>query len=326
LTLPASCVTGAKRLLEISRRWAADRIQWGQAIGKHDAVAQKIGRMAADTFAMEAVSDLCSLLADRPKTDIRLEAAIAKMWNSETGWRIADDTLQIKGGRGYETADSLRSRGERPDPVERALRDWRINLIFEGSSEIMRLFIAREAVDTHLKVAGKLIDPKSSVGEKLASLVKAGLFYAWWYPKQYFGWSLWPRYGEFGVLAKHLRFVNRASRRLARNLFHAMVRFGPKLEKKQSVLFRMVEIGAELFAMSATVAKAQLLTKKDPTNRGPIEMADLFCRQASWRVIVKFEEIFGPDDDQSYRLAQDVVARKHVWLEEGIAGWEGRTR
>jgi len=324
LTLPASCVTGAKRCLEISRKWAAERVQWGQPIGKHDAIAQKIGRMAAETFAMEAVSDLCSLLADRPKTDIRLEAAIAKMWNSETGWRIADDTLQIKGGRGYETADSLRSRGERPDPVERILRDWRINLIFEGSSEIMRLFIAREAVDTHLKVAGKLISPKTSLGEKLGALVKAGLFYAWWYPKQYFGWSRWPRYSEFGILAKHLRFVNRASRRLARNLFHAMIRFGPRLEKKQAVLFRMVEIGAELFAMSATVAKAQLLVTKSPGNRGPVELADVFCRQATWRAIVKFEEIFGNEDDRAYRLAQDVVAKRHVWLEEGIAGWEGK--
>jgi hypothetical protein len=324
LTLPASCVTGAKRMVEISRRWAADRVQWGQPIGKHDAIAQKIGRMAAETFAMESVSDLCSLLADRPRTDIRLEAAMAKMWNSETGWRIVDDALQIKGGRGYETADSLRARGERPDPVERALRDWRINLIFEGSSEIMRLFIAREAVDTHLRVAGKLIDPKASAGAKAGALVRAALYYAWWYPKQYLGWSRWPRYRQFGRLAGHLRFVNRTSRRLARNLFHAMIRFGPRLEKKQSVLFRMVEIGAELYAISATVSRASRLIRKDPANRGPVDLADLFCRQATWRVMVKFEEIFGPDDDQAYRLAQEVVAKKHLWLEEGIAGWEGR--
>ncbi len=318
LTLPASCVAAGKRALEIVRPWAATRVQWGQPIGKHDAVAQKIGRMAAETFAMEAVSDLASLMADRGTTDIRLEAAIAKMWNTEIAWRIVDDTLQIKGGRGYETADSLRGRGERPDPVERMVRDCRINLIFEGSSEIMRLFIAREAVDTHLKVAGKLIDPKAPMGEKFGALFKAALFYAWWYPTRWIGWSWWPRYAEFGRNAKHMAFVQRGSGRLARTIFHSMIRFGPKLEKRQAVLGRIVEIGAELLAMSSTVARAQMLYKKDPSNTTPLELADVFCRQARRRVNDRFHAVWFNDDVRTYAVARKVIEDKLEWLEAGI--------
>ncbi|HEV2291235.1 MAG TPA: acyl-CoA dehydrogenase family protein, partial [Gemmatimonadales bacterium] len=318
LTLPASCVAAGKKCLEISRRWGMERVQWGQPVGKHDAVAQKIGRMAADTYAMGAVSDLASLMADAGKFDIRLEAAMAKMWNTEVTWRIADDTVQIKGGRGYETADSLRSRGERPDPVERILRDCRINLIFEGTSEIMRLFIAREAVDTHLKVAGDLIDPKSSGGAKLRALFRAAAFYGWWYPTRWLGWGRWPRYAGFGPLATHIRFVERSSRKLARTLFHCMVRFGPRLEKRQAVLGRLVEIGAELLAITATCSRALADVKKHPDDRSPIELADLFSRQARRRVQDRFHAVWSNDDVATYAVARRAMDGAYPRLEDGI--------
>ena len=320
LTLPASAVAGAKRALEISRRWAAERVQWGAPIGRHDAIAQKLGRMAADVFAMEAVSDLASLLADRGNADIRLEAAMAKMWNTEVGWRIVDDALQIKGGRGYETADSLRSRGERPDPVERMMRDFRINLIFEGSSEIMRLFIAREAVDTHLRVAGDLIDPKAPAARKIRALLRSGAYYAYWYPKLYLGWGRVPRYAEFGPLATHMRFVDRSCRRLARTLFHCMLRFGPRLEKRQAVLGRLVEIGAELLAITAACSRAQAMANRDggaadQEGGGAVALADLFSRHARRRVEDRFAAVFDNDDVATYRLAQEVLRGEHAWLE-----------
>ncbi len=318
LTLPASAVAGGKRCLEICRRWAAERVQWGQAVGKHDAIAQKIGRMAADLFAMEAVADLASLMADRGGADIRLEAAMAKMWNTEVGWRIVDDTLQIKGGRGYETADSLRSRGERPEPVERMMRDFRINLIFEGSSEIMRLFIAREAVDTHLKIAGALIDPKTSARDKLRALMRAAAFYGTWYPRLWFGLKGRFGYGDLGPLAEHVRFADRSSRRLARTLFHCMVRFGPRLEKRQAVLGRLVEIGAELLAISAACSRAHAMVRENPGNRGPAELADLFSRQSRRRVEERFAAVFDNDDLATYRAAQEVLAGTHSWLEAGM--------
>ncbi len=321
LTLPISSVAAGKRCLEISRRWSNERIQWGRPIGQHDAIAQKIGTMAANTFAMEAVAELCGLMAERGGYDIRLEAAIAKLYNSEAGWHIIDDTVQIRGGRGYETADSLRARGEEPIPVERIMRDFRINLIFEGSSEIMHLFIAREAVDKHLQVAGDVVMPGKSAGQRLAGLVRAALFYGWWYPSRWLGWSLWPKYGAFGPLAPHVRYVERQARRLARGVFHSMLRFGPKLEYRQAVLFRLVDVGAELFAMASTCARAQWLLKQDPAaGRQAVHVADLFCRQARGRVRTKFAGLWRNEDTYTYRVAQEILKGDHRWLERGLVG------
>ena len=307
LTLPISSVAAGKRCLEIARRWAAERVQWGRPIGQHDAIAQKLGSMAANTLAMEAVAELCGAMAERGGYDIRLEAAIAKLYNSEAGWRIIDDTVQIRGGRGYETADSLRARGETPVPVERIMRDFRINLIFEGSSEIMHLFIAREAVDKHLQVAGDVVMPGKTPRERLAGLARSAGFYGWWYPSRWIGWSLWPRYAEFGRLAKHVRFVERSCRRLARSVFHSMIRFGPKLELRQSVLFRLVDVAAELFAMAATCSRAQRLFARDPAaGVRAVKLADLFCRQARRRVRSKFNGLRRNEDVPTW-LERDIV-------------------
>lgn len=274
LTIPATCAAAGKWCLQASRQWAAARKQWGAPIGKHEAVAQMLANMAANTFAMEAVAELAAALADSGGYDIRLEAAMAKMLNSEAAWRIADDTVQIRGGRGYETAGSLEARGEAPIAVEQVLRDLRINLIFEGSSEVMRLFIAREAVDPHLQRAGALIDPDASAGAKVRGIAGLGVHMTRWFAGNTIGWGGWPRYGEFGPLTGHLRYADRAARKLARTLAYAMARYGPGLEKRQAVLFRLVDIGAQLFAIAATCAYAHNRLEANAQDANAATLAD----------------------------------------------------
>ena len=166
LSLPAVCTGSAKWCLKIAREWSRERVQWGRPIGEHEAVAGKIAFIAATAYGLEAMLDLASELADAGQTDIRIEAALAKLYGSEMAWLIADELVQIRGGRGFETAESLAARGERGVPAEQMLRDLRINRIFEGSTEIMHLLIAREAVDAHLSVAGDIIDPEADLRQQ----------------------------------------------------------------------------------------------------------------------------------------------------------------
>jgi len=325
LALPAICLGVSKLSTKIAREWAGSRVQWGQPVGKHDAVAQKVAFIAATAFGLEAMLDVSSRLADDKKHDIRIEAALAKLYASELGWQVTDELMQVRGGRGYETAESLKARGEKAVPVEQMMRDMRINRIFEGSTEIMHLLIAREAVDQHLEVAGELLEGDGDLKAKARSAVDAGKFYSRWLPQLAVGKGQRPgSYEEFGELAGHVRYAERASRKLARSTFYAMSRWQAKLEKKQAVLGRIVDIGAELYAISAAAVYAQTLREEHP-ERGDeaVELADLFIRQARRRVEALFEALFANDDDANYALAQQVLEGRHTWLEEGIADPSG---
>ncbi|GIF08450.1 acyl-CoA dehydrogenase family protein [Actinoplanes siamensis] len=314
LSLPAMCVGTGKRSLAIAREWSAERVQWGRAVGTHEAVAKKIAFIAATTYAMESMLDLCCLIADDASNDIRIEAALVKLFASEMGWRIADELVQIRGGRGYETGESLRARGERVAEAERMLRDMRINRIFEGSTEIMHLLIAREAVDAHLAVAGELIDPEAGLRRKARAGARAGRFYARWLPTLAVGKGQNPaEYGEFGPLATHLRYVERASRKLARATFWAMSRWQGKLERKQGFLGRVVDIGAELFAMSAACVRAN--ASRRPAER---ELADLFCRQARLRAEELFVALWDNTDTLDVTAAKRALDGRYAFLEEGV--------
>ncbi len=319
LMLPASCIGMAKQCLKIVRRWAGERVQWGAPIGRHGAVAEKVARITSTIFAMEAMTFLTSRLVDLKDRDIRLEAGMAKLWCTERAWDIVNDAMQIKGGRGYETAASLAERGSAPDPIERFVRDTRITTLFEGSSEIIRLFVSREAMDPHLKAAGDAMDSRLGAGARLKGAMKAAGFYTGWYPKQFLptsagGSDLHP------VMGRHVAYAGKTSRKLARRLFHAMAIHGTKVEREQVLLGRFVDVGTELFAISATCSYAQHLLKQGDAPDNLVELVDLFCRGARLRIDAAFAGVSKNTDRPGYKVARGVIEDQYRWLESGVVG------
>ncbi|WP_253905892.1 acyl-CoA dehydrogenase family protein [Arthrobacter sp. H5] len=318
LSIPAICAAAGKWSLKISREWSNARVQWGKPVGQHEAVGKKLAFIAATAFALEAVFELSASLADAGQKDVRIEAALAKLWSSEMAYQVADELVQIRGGRGYESAASLKARGERAVGAEQQLRDLRINRIFEGSTEIMHLLIAREAVDAHLAAAGDLASSDADLTAKAKAALGASGFYARWLPRLIAGRGLNPKaYGEFGRLANHVRYVERSSRKLARHTFLGMGRWQAKLEHRQVFLGRIVDIGAELFAMSAVCSRAVLLAKQGD-GRSVFELADAFCLQARGRVDQHFADLWKNTDTADRRLSKKLLGGDYAWLEGGI--------
>lgn len=306
ITLPAACAGAAKRCLDMAVRWAAKREQWGARIGDHAAIAGKLARMSAQAFAMESLVYYVSALVEK-KADVRLEAALAKLWGTERAWEIVNDTMQIRGGRGYETESSLRARGETPEPVERFLRDARINTIFEGSTEIMRLFIAREALDPHLQVGAPLLDTRLPMRKRLASLPGIAKFYI-----PHVAGIIWPfsRMPEAGPFGREVRMIAKLSRKLARGMLTALTKFGPKLDRQQLVLARLVDAGAELLAATASVARGMHLLETEPGRAAETEpLVRHACELAFETTNVLLSKISHPSDGHGYKLAREMLAK-----------------
>ncbi|MDP6934875.1 MAG: acyl-CoA dehydrogenase family protein, partial [Myxococcota bacterium] len=306
---------GAKSVAEFSARWAKSRVQWGKAIGQHEAGAQKLAELTAGAYAMETLADFGAALADHGKLDLRMEAAAGKLFNTELGWDLMDKGLQLRAGRGYEQASSLERRGEQPFPIERAMRDARINRIVEGTTDVMHLFLAREALDKHLKLALPIMG-RGSLGDKLKGLVSASLFYARWYPMLWLK-GIFKSYHDFDDrLADHLHWVESRTRKLARALFHRMLTHGPKLEMRQLTLGRLVDIGCELAVMALVACRAQT-----ELNRGESEDLDqalYWLEFGRVRVNRLFRELRDNVDAESRALAEKLMDRAEVLPEVKI--------
>ncbi|TNE68422.1 DNA polymerase II [bacterium] len=326
LTLPAASAGGGKLATRIVRKWAQDRAQWGQVIGKHDAVSGQIAYIASHTFAIEAIALVVSQMADQGKADIRIEAAMAKLFTTEHGWNLLDKMIQVRGGRGYETAISLSERGEMGYPAERMLRDMRINRILEGSTEIMHLFLAREALDVHLKKGGDLLNPKVSIGKKLVALMKAGAFYAPWYISRYIPTVPGSSFAkEPAQLHKYYKYVGKTSKVLARTIFHKMNKYVAALEFKQRILGRIVDIGTDLFSIAATAAYAGFMLKENPNDKSVLSVVETYFTFAKQRIEQNFAELDKNFDSEQRKFGIDIIDDKLTWLEDGAIS-EASTR
>ena len=321
--MPAAGTGAMKNFLRDARKWSTERVQWGRPVGEHQAISKKIANFAADTFAMQAMVYLTCSFADRKNADIRLEAAAAKYFCTEKAWSAQDELLQVIGGRGFETASSLYQRGEYPYVVERALRDCRVGRIFEGSSEVMHLIMAREAMDTHFSLIMPIIMPKKKDRQTsmFARVMKAVKFYAAWYPKTWL-----PPAGDYrvrhlnGANRAHLSFAAKNCKKLARRLFHTMASYGPKLEYEQLILANFVDIGVDLFVMSASLAYAESLLAGNPDDSTPNELADLFCKNARQRIAASFKAVRKNHNKTFNRVARTMMDGDLAWMETDVYG------
>ena len=319
LSIPAGVTGNSKWCMKVNRKWTNERIQWGHPIGEHETIAGKQAKIASDTFAMDAVWKIASAMADNKHFDIRLEAAIAKLFNTVSHYELLQQTLQIRGGRGFETADSLRERGEEGIAIERMLRDSRVNLIFEGSSEIMHLFIAREALDFHLQHIGALFKPGVSLGGKIMAFLKMMKTYALWYPKLWIPVLSAKKFGMDTRLNRHMRKVEQLSKKMSRTLFHKMAMYQKKMAEKQLLINRFVDIGTELFIMSAACSYAGSLQASDPNAVNAVELADYYCKEATIRIEKLFSDIRRNNDSATLKLNTRFMHGAFEWLEDEIA-------
>jgi alkylation response protein AidB-like acyl-CoA dehydrogenase len=309
LGIPAVAAFVSRDVSDFSASWAKSRAQWGKAVGSHEAGAQKLAEIASLTYAMETLALYGAALSDKHDVDIRMEAATAKMWNSERSWEVADAAFQLRGGRGFETDRSVDGRGEVGFPMERVLRDTRINRIVEGTTDIMHLFIAREALDGHLRNAGGLFKKGASLWDKLKVVGKCALIYPTWYLKTWVGSLMSPFLNYDGELRDQLEWIESEVRRLGRTLFHQMVLKGPKLEMRQLILARLVDIGAELAVMSLVAARLQTeIDRKDAKSSTNMTVMRYFFASRRQYVARLFNEVWSNADEEASAAANEVMS------------------
>jgi alkylation response protein AidB-like acyl-CoA dehydrogenase len=307
--LGGGSVGGMKRLIELSVRQAKDRVQFGRSIATFGSIRQKLGQMVVDCYVAESVVNLVAGLHDRGFEDYAIEAAISKVLASEALWRTADEALQIAGGLGYM----------REMPYERAMRDSRINRVFEGTNEILRLFIALTAAHD---VAQELKDLAHSMREVLADPIKGfGVLSDYARRRASLATGLRREKGRFTLvdasLSEEAAIFEEAATSLALATDRLLRRHGKKIVDEQLACRRLADVMIDLFALAATLARVSTRSEDHGAEGARMEKAILrtFARQARRRIGAALAALDENEDVGVESLAAHV-------LEVGRFAWD----
>ncbi|MEE9302184.1 MAG: acyl-CoA dehydrogenase, partial [Thiotrichaceae bacterium] len=295
-----------KHLERVARWWGVQRVQGGKPIGEHELNTEQLVSMNACIYASEAFLQFVSALADQPDMDIRLEAAMLKLFSSHALVDIADETLQLRGGRGYESYVSQASRGDTAVAVERLFRSARMMKIGEGGSNVLKLYIMRCLLNDFLKDNKKIADQELSLAQRFFNLIKVSASYT----KGYFQPSKIPKKNMPQPLYQHMCFVRKTQRRfncmiiikiIAEYLYYYRqiginyllkrpLQKIPKpetsFEQHQILLGHCAQIAMLLSVMTVTCQRAA----KD-ANPEAIELADEFCIRTREKISIYFLRI-----------------------------------
>ena len=319
ISIPAICLGMAKQAWQPTLDRATQRVTFQKPLGERQTQRMRLGAMAANLFAMEALAFSVWRMADLHIYDVRIEAAIAKIFCSETTIKFLKEAQTLFGGMGYETAESKRVRGEPAFGVEQLVRDAEMYRIGEGATDILRPFVAREGLSPHLERAQRYMSSGLGRNAQLVELLKLLRFYVPWYM------GLWSRRTlpdriEFHhpKVAHLLAYVERSSRRLAGAVFWAMIRQGEQLKDDQGRQNRIESVGEDLLAIATSALRASSLERGNADE--PVwELVEHFAAGARLRIDRAIDEIRGRNSDQTVAtIGQQAVGGNYAWLSKGI--------
>ncbi|HEX7488229.1 MAG TPA: acyl-CoA dehydrogenase family protein [Anaeromyxobacteraceae bacterium] len=307
--LGGGCVGGMKRLIALATKQAKERKQFGKSISEFGLVKQKIGEMVVDCYATEAVVGLVAGLTDQGYQDYAVEAAISKVFGTEALWRSSDEALQLAGGNGFM----------REFPYERVLRDSRINRIFEGTNEILRLFIALTAMndvvvqlkDVQQSMKGVLADPIKGFGVLSDYALRVAAIRAPASVADRFGEKLtWKKLHP--ALQQTGEHFEEATRELAWVSDRVLRRHGRHIIDKQFALKRIADILIDLFVLAAVMSRVDGSLKKSGEERAAreLEILRIFARRARGRIRGNLRRVDVNDDELVKTLADDAFERE----------------